>query len=60
MTVRASVRLDVRFRVDGAAWEALDPVFRTASARVPGGRVARRARRPALSRPAGGARRAAG
>jgi hypothetical protein len=30
MGIRASVRLDVRYRVDGAPWEALDPVFRTA------------------------------
>jgi hypothetical protein len=35
MTVRAVVRLDVRWRVDGGAWEALDPVFRIASRAYP-------------------------
>jgi hypothetical protein len=35
MTVRASVQLDVRFRVDGGAWEALDPVLRTATRGYP-------------------------
>jgi hypothetical protein len=34
-TVRAVVRLDVRWRVDGGAWEALDPVFRIASRAYP-------------------------
>jgi hypothetical protein len=35
LTVRALVRLDVRWRVDGGAWEALDPVFRIASRTYP-------------------------
>lgn len=35
MGVRATVRLDVRYRVDGGAWEALEPVFRTAARGYP-------------------------
>jgi len=35
MTVQASVRLDVRFRVNGGAWEALDPVLRSATRASP-------------------------
>jgi hypothetical protein len=35
MSVRATVRLDVRYRVDGADWQALDPVFRTATRAYP-------------------------
>lgn len=34
-SVRATVRLDVRYRVDGGAWQALDPVFRTAARGYP-------------------------
>jgi hypothetical protein len=33
--VRASIRLDVRFRVDGEPWEALDPVFRVGTRAYP-------------------------
>jgi hypothetical protein len=33
--VRAVVRLDVRYRVDGGPWEVLDPVFRTAARAYP-------------------------
>jgi hypothetical protein len=33
--VRATVRLDARYRVDGGPWEALDPVFRTATRGYP-------------------------
>jgi hypothetical protein len=33
--VRATVRLDTRYRVDGGPWEALDPVFRTATRGYP-------------------------
>ncbi len=35
LTVRASVRLDVRYRVDAEPWQALDPVFRTAARGYP-------------------------
>ncbi len=35
MGIRASVRLDVRYRVDGEPWQALDPVFRTATRAYP-------------------------
>jgi hypothetical protein len=31
LPVRATVRLDVRYRVDREPWQALDPVFRTAT-----------------------------
>ena len=34
-TVQASVRLDVRYRVNGGAWLALDPVARTATRGYP-------------------------
>jgi hypothetical protein len=33
--VRATVRLDVRYRVDAGPWQALDPVFRTATRGYP-------------------------
>jgi hypothetical protein len=33
--VRATVRLAARYRVDGGPWEALDPVFRTATRGYP-------------------------
>ena len=42
MGIRASVRLDVRYRVDGEPWQALDPVFRTATPRLSRRRIARR------------------
>jgi hypothetical protein len=35
LTVRATLRLDVRYRVDGGPWQALDPVFRTATRGYP-------------------------
>lgn len=35
MSVRATVRLDVHYRVDGAGWQALDPVLRTATRAYP-------------------------
>lgn len=35
MAIRASVRLDVRYRVDGAEWQPLNPVFRTATRAYP-------------------------
>ncbi len=35
MRVRASVRLDVRYRVNTEAWQALDPVFRSATRAYP-------------------------
>lgn len=35
LAVRATVRLDVRYRVDGGPWQALDPVFRTATRGYP-------------------------
>jgi hypothetical protein len=35
LAVRATVRLDVRYRVDGGPWQALDPVFRTATRAYP-------------------------
>ncbi len=35
MNVQASVRLDVRYRVNGGAWEALDPVARSATRAYP-------------------------
>jgi hypothetical protein len=35
MGVQASVRLDVRFRVNGGPWEALDPVLRSATRAYP-------------------------
>jgi hypothetical protein len=34
-TVRATVRLDARFRVNGGPWQGLDPVFRTATRGYP-------------------------
>jgi hypothetical protein len=34
-SIRASVRLEVRYRVDGEAWQALDPVFRIAARTYP-------------------------
>jgi hypothetical protein len=35
ITIRASVRLDVRFRANDEPWQALDPVFRTATRAYP-------------------------
>lgn len=35
LSVRATVRLDVRYRVDNGPWQALDPVFRTAARGYP-------------------------
>jgi hypothetical protein len=35
LPVRATVRLDVRFRADAEPWQALDPVFRTAARAYP-------------------------
>lgn len=35
LSVRATVRLDVRYRVDAEPWQSLDPVFRTAARGYP-------------------------
>lgn len=35
MSIQASVRLDVRYRVNDEPWEALDPVFRSATRAYP-------------------------
>ena len=56
MAIRASVRLDVRYRVERRAVAGARSGVPHRDPRLSGGRVARRARRPALSRPAGGRR----
>jgi hypothetical protein len=35
LSIRATVRLDVRYRVDAEPWQTLDPVFRTAARGYP-------------------------
>ncbi len=53
LAVRATVRLDVRFRVDAEPWQALDPVFRTAARATRWPSRAPRSSRPGRPQPGG-------